>query len=89
MQTYSDALKLIWQILIAFSGINFLIILLEKEVPLRTELETEFGLEGENKDKGPSEITADKDAERGEEKTVDPDATGSSASGQDLSLIHI
>ena len=71
VQTYSDALKLIWQISIAFSGINFLIIFLEKEVPLRTELETEFGLEGGDKEK---------DAEKGGEKTANRDATSSSAS---------
>ncbi|AEO71942.1 uncharacterized protein THITE_2156931 [Thermothielavioides terrestris NRRL 8126] len=45
VRTYADALRLIWQISIAFSAVNFLIIIFEKEVPLRTELETEFGLE--------------------------------------------
>jgi hypothetical protein len=60
VQTYSDALKLIWQISIVFSGINFLIIIFEKQVPLRTELETEFGLE----DTKMGGETTDKDAEK-------------------------
>lgn len=42
---YSDALKLMWQISIAFAGVNLLLILFEKQVPLRTELETEYGME--------------------------------------------
>lgn len=49
VRAYVDALRLIWQIAIAFSGVNFLVVLFEKEVPLRTELETEFGLEGGGK----------------------------------------
>ncbi|KAK4156350.1 hypothetical protein C8A00DRAFT_30742 [Chaetomidium leptoderma] len=64
VQTYADALKLIWQLSIVFSGINFLIILFEKQVPLRTELETEFGLEEEKKGTEPD---SGKDAEKGGE----------------------
>ncbi|KAK3987326.1 MFS general substrate transporter [Cladorrhinum sp. PSN332] len=44
IETYSQALKLMWQISIAFSGLSFLIVFLEKETKLRNELETEFGL---------------------------------------------
>lgn len=51
ISVYEDALKLLWQICIAFAGINFLIVLLEQRVPLRTELETEYGLEQEQKQK--------------------------------------
>jgi uncharacterized membrane protein YeaQ/YmgE (transglycosylase-associated protein family) len=50
VRTYVLALRLIWQISIAFSGINFLIIIFEKQVSLRTELETEFGLEEDKKE---------------------------------------
>lgn len=46
---YQDALKLLWQIAIAFAAVNFLIVLLEERVPLRTKLETEYGLEQEKK----------------------------------------
>ena len=51
ISVYQDALKLLWQISIAFAGINFLIVLFEQRVPLRTELETEYGLEQEEKKK--------------------------------------
>lgn len=42
---YSDALKLVWQVSIAFAVAAFLLVFLERETKLRTELETEFGLE--------------------------------------------
>lgn len=40
-----QALRLAWQVAIAFSGLGFLLVIIEKEVPLRKELETEFGIE--------------------------------------------
>ncbi|KAK4031534.1 hypothetical protein C8A01DRAFT_42020 [Parachaetomium inaequale] len=72
VQTYADALKLIWQISIAFSAVNFLIVIFEKQVPLRTELETEFGLEEED-GKGPGGAAVD--AEKGEGKDTDAKTT--------------
>ncbi|PYI33305.1 DNA repair protein RAD50 [Aspergillus indologenus CBS 114.80] len=42
---YADALKRVWKISIVFSGVSFLLVFLEKEIKLRTELETEYGLE--------------------------------------------
>jgi hypothetical protein len=45
VSVYSSALQLMWQISIAFSGVNFLITIFERQVPLRNELETEYGLE--------------------------------------------
>ncbi|KAH8694227.1 DNA repair protein RAD50 [Talaromyces proteolyticus] len=45
ISTYSGALQLIWQISIAFAGFNVLIIIWEKQIHLRTELETEYGME--------------------------------------------
>jgi len=44
IQAYVEALKRVWQIGIVFGGITLLSVFLEKEIPLRTELETEFGL---------------------------------------------
>lgn len=46
---YSDALKRVWQISTVFAGIAFILSVFEQEVVLRTELETEYGLE-ETKD---------------------------------------
>ncbi|KAI0420562.1 major facilitator superfamily domain-containing protein [Xylaria grammica] len=45
MGVYSDTLHFMWQVAIAFAAVNFLIIIFEKQVPLRTELETEYGME--------------------------------------------
>ncbi|KAM5438229.1 hypothetical protein McanMca71_007966 [Microsporum canis] len=45
---FVEALRLVWYIATVFSGIAFLLALVEKEIPLRTELETEFGLEDKN-----------------------------------------
>ncbi|KAK4444193.1 putative transporter [Podospora aff. communis PSN243] len=47
ISVYSRALKLVWQAGVAFSGLSFLLVFLEKEVKLRKELETEYGLEPE------------------------------------------
>lgn len=44
---FLDALKLLWYLSVIFSGVAFLLALAEEDIPLRTELETEFGLEAE------------------------------------------
>ena len=51
---YRDALQLVFEVGIAFAGLAFLLVFLEKEVTLRTELETEYGLK-ESKMKGRSD----------------------------------
>ena len=48
---YTNALKLVWQISIVFSGVVFLFIFLEKQIKLRTELDTEYGLGEKQKEK--------------------------------------
>lgn len=50
ISVYSDALKLVWEIAIVFAGIAFFLVFLEKEIKLRTELDTEFGLVEKKKD---------------------------------------
>lgn len=45
---YQAAMQVVFQAAIAFSGLAFLLVFLEKEIPLRTELETEFGLKKES-----------------------------------------
>ncbi|KAK3903005.1 major facilitator superfamily domain-containing protein [Staphylotrichum tortipilum] len=77
-RSYMEALRLIWQIAIAFSAANFLVVLFEKEVPLRTELETEFGLEGDGK--------APEGLDDGGGKEAEGD---SSASGQDAAVKEV
>ncbi|OKL60115.1 hypothetical protein UA08_04632 [Talaromyces atroroseus] len=49
---FTESLKRSWQIGIAFPALGFLIVFLEKEIPLRQELNTEYGIEdGKEKDK--------------------------------------
>jgi len=40
---YSESMTLVWQVAISFAGLTFLLVFLEKEIKLRTELETEYG----------------------------------------------
>lgn len=40
---YSESMKLVWQFAISFAGLTFLFVFLEKEIKLRTDLETEYG----------------------------------------------
>jgi hypothetical protein len=50
---YVDSLKRVWEIAVVFAAVAFLLVFLEKEVPLRTHLETEFELQlGENRHGG-------------------------------------
>lgn len=41
----NESLRRIWQVGIGFAALGFLLVFLEKEIPLRQELETEFGME--------------------------------------------
>lgn len=41
---YSDTLKVVWQVGIGFAALGFLLVSLEKEIKLRTDLETEYGI---------------------------------------------
>ncbi|KAM0715208.1 hypothetical protein Q7P37_009673 [Cladosporium fusiforme] len=43
--SFANALRFVWLISLAFSGLAFLLALIERDIPLRTELESEFGLE--------------------------------------------
>ncbi|KAI1455402.1 putative multidrug resistance protein fnx1 [Annulohypoxylon moriforme] len=49
---YVDSLKLCWQVGIGFCLLGFLIALVVKEIPMRTELETEFGMEEREQQRG-------------------------------------
>ena len=52
VSVYTDSLKLGWQVAIGLSALGLLLVGFEKEVNLRTELETEFGLEKKNNVEG-------------------------------------
>lgn len=44
---YSQSVQRVWQISVIFAGLSFLVALLEKQITLRTELKTDFGIESE------------------------------------------
>ena len=48
---YTDALKVVWEVGIALCGVAFLLAFVEKEIKLRTDLETEYGMKKEVKEK--------------------------------------
>ncbi|EXJ70351.1 uncharacterized protein A1O5_06419 [Cladophialophora psammophila CBS 110553] len=50
----NESLRRTWQVGIGFAALGFLLVFLEKEVPLRQELETEFGMEKAKTEKKPS-----------------------------------
>ncbi|OJJ99623.1 hypothetical protein ASPACDRAFT_60463 [Aspergillus aculeatus ATCC 16872] len=51
IDVYSRSLRVVWQVSIAFSGLSFLLCFLEKNIKLRSHLETQYGLkEKEAKD---------------------------------------
>ncbi|GAW13743.1 hypothetical protein EKO27_g1637 [Xylaria grammica] len=60
---YSDSLKLCWQVGLAFALFGFLLTFVAKEIPMRTELETEFGLaeESDRNGNGESEKTVNEE----------------------------
>ncbi|KAH8894208.1 macrolide phosphotransferase k [Thozetella sp. PMI_491] len=47
---FEGAMRIVWLVGIVFGALGFLIVFLEKEVPLREELDTEFGLKEKIKD---------------------------------------
>ncbi|KAI0900417.1 major facilitator superfamily domain-containing protein [Annulohypoxylon nitens] len=49
VSVYRDALKLVFEVAIAFGGLAVLLVFFEKEIPLRTELETEYGMRDPSK----------------------------------------
>lgn len=53
IEVYVDALKVVWLAAMAFGASGFIAVAIEKEIPLRTNLETQYGLE--NREKIPQE----------------------------------
>ncbi|OTA97588.1 hypothetical protein M434DRAFT_382481 [Hypoxylon sp. CO27-5] len=49
INVYSGSLQRVWQISIIFSGLSFLLVFFEKQIKLRTNLETEFGIDEKSK----------------------------------------
>jgi hypothetical protein len=53
--TYIEALKLVWYVGIAFCAAGLLTVFAEKEIRLRTDLETEFGMTESKKNACPAQ----------------------------------
>jgi hypothetical protein len=47
LSVYEDALKAVWIASLAFGATGFVAVAIEKHIPLRTELDTKYGLETE------------------------------------------
>lgn len=62
---FEHAIHVVFYVLVAFAGLGLLLVLLEKEVPMRTENNTEFGLE-ESKNKKNEGRIDDGDGEVGD-----------------------
>jgi MFS family permease len=52
VETYTDTLKLVWQVAIPICGVCFFLAFGEKEIKLRTELKTEYGMKMKEKTVG-------------------------------------
>jgi hypothetical protein len=48
---FTDALKLVWRMSVVFSGMAFFLVFGERQIKLRRELDTEFGLREEGRGK--------------------------------------
>lgn len=62
VSVYVDSLKYVWYISVVFSGISFFLVFLERQIKMRTELDTDFGIADNKK----------KDAEKDAEQAVAP-----------------
>jgi MFS family permease len=61
---FERAIHVVFYVLVAFAGLGLLLVLLEKEVPMRTENNTEFGLEESRHGKNEGRV-GDSDREAG------------------------
>ena len=73
---FQDALKYVWYISVIFSGVAFFLAIVEEDLPLRTELDTEFGLENKESKDSTSTEAKEKDVEASEkaEEASTPEA---------------
>ncbi|PYI02397.1 MFS general substrate transporter [Aspergillus sclerotiicarbonarius CBS 121057] len=53
VSVYVDAIRTVWYVSMAFAGLAFLLVIVEKEIPLRKELDTKFSMEEKDKEQGP------------------------------------
>lgn len=78
ISVFTAALKLVWEVSVVFAGLPFLLVFLEKQIPLRTELETDFGLAEKEKEK--------EEEKRKQKLVVDLEKTASNENTTELPL---
>lgn len=79
MGAYAAAMKNVWEVCIAFCAVAFLLTLLEKEIPMRTTLQSDHGLKEEKKKSDPERVGAPVPVDQGdanEGSTVSSGALG-------------
>ncbi len=81
---FADALKMMWYVCIAFAGLGFLLVIFEKEIPLRKDLDTQFGLK-ERERSSSSELPVSEESVRVDEKE---DARGEDLAG-DVEVVDV
>jgi hypothetical protein len=54
IEVYTEALKVVWQVAIAMAGLGFVLVFVEKELKLRMELKSEYGMKGKEKTSEPA-----------------------------------
>jgi hypothetical protein len=85
IDVFADSLQTVWHVSIAFAALGFLLVIIEKEIPLRKELETNFGLkekESTRPDQPPSELVVDEANQSAlEDRTYLGSNTGLSTAG--------
>jgi uncharacterized Zn finger protein len=64
MSVYVESIKTVWWVSMSFALLAFVLVIVQKEIPLRKELDTEFGIQ----EKGNAEKT---DAELGAEEQTE------------------
>ncbi|KAL9102566.1 MAG: hypothetical protein Q9187_009107 [Circinaria calcarea] len=78
VSAFSDSLKQTWQVAIAFAALGFLLVIVEREVKLRKELDTEFGIAEKEK-----KSSNEEPLEMGSQSSGQLDARDEAAGGQD------
>jgi Major Facilitator Superfamily len=67
---FIESLNTAWYASIGFAGLGFILVILQKEVPLRKELETEFGMEGKDKSTTTDQPISEQSRSEGENSVV-------------------
>jgi len=61
---YAESLQYVWRMSVIFAGLSFCLVFLEKQIKMRTELDTEFGLE--DRKNGKNDLGSEKEVEAGQ-----------------------